>query len=108
MPNTSIIFFSNRGSPPSIRVTWVALLIGTKNGPRPVFEPNFYSAQNGTTITINVQYGVYHTIHSSVIPISICLIWVDIEIDGKQEEEEWLNCAIKSKTQSKDKDSCHF
>ena len=33
------VFFPNTGLPPSIRVTWVALLIGAKNEPRPVFEP---------------------------------------------------------------------
>ena len=28
--NKSIIFFPNTGSPPSIRITWIALLIGAK------------------------------------------------------------------------------
>ena len=28
------------------------------------------------------------------IPIFICLSWVDIETDGKEEEEGWLSCAI--------------
>ena len=30
LPNKSIFFFPNTGSPPSIRVTWIALLIGAK------------------------------------------------------------------------------